>query len=152
MLLCRFAIIWKLSIEIFLLLESFDKKWLHKRSEAQSIQYTKNKYHRKSNLEIVNILPNVLLHLSRSTFSFELLSFIYHPSVRRAAACRQCSHRLCLVNSTSDIHETTEGCRSTEIDLRVGGFFVCPPPPFLQTTKQLGIKTAICAPWSWSHI
>lgn len=34
----------------------------------------------------------------------------------KAAACRQCTHRLCLVNSTSDIRNTVEGCRSTEID------------------------------------
>lgn len=48
-----------------------------------SIQYMTNKYHRKSYLEIVNILPNVSLHLSRGAFWFEPPSFIYHPSVRR---------------------------------------------------------------------
>lgn len=34
-------------------------------------------------LEIVDILPNGLLQLTGSAFSFELLLFISHPSVRR---------------------------------------------------------------------
>lgn len=69
---------------------------------------------------------------------------VYSSSIcqERAAACRRCTHRLCLVNSTSDIYETAEGCRSTEIDflfLFFGLFFFFFPHRFL-TTKHLCIK------------
>ena len=37
----------------------------------------------KCHLEIVDILPNVLLRLTGSVFSFELLLFISHPSVKK---------------------------------------------------------------------
>lgn len=76
---------------------------------------------------------------------------VYFSSIcqERVAACRRCTHRLCLVNSTSDIHETAEGCRSTEIDFCF--CFLVFFPRFL-TTKHLCIKTAKGVPWSRSHI
>lgn len=100
-------------------------------------------------LEIVDIFQTS--QLRRSQFSFELLPF-YFSSIcqERVAACQQCTHRLCLVNSTSDIHKTAEGSRSTEIDFLF--LFFCSFFPRFLTTKHLCIKTAMGAPWSRSHI
>lgn len=100
-----------------------------------------------SHLEIVAIPPDVSLQLSGCVFSPEPPPpppFIYHPSVRREPQLVGCAPaRLCLVNSTSDIHQTAEGCHSTEIDSPFVSFFVIffflcvffspvpllPPPP-----------------------
>lgn len=111
-----------------------------------------------SHLEIVAIPPDVSLQLSGSVFSPEPPPppFIYHPSVRREPQLVGCAPaRLCLVNSTSDIHQTAEGCHSTEIDSPFVSFLVffflllcvflprpSPPssPTHFRTTKHLCIK------------
>lgn len=104
----------------------------------------KYKYHRKPHLELVNMSYFIVQGVP---FGRSCVVYLSSICQERAAACRQCSHRLCLVNSTSDIHETAEGCRSTEIEFRVVVFFLHPPPSFFsQTTKQHGMKTAVCVP------
>lgn len=128
-----------------------------------------------SHLEIVAIPPDVSLQLSGSVFSPEPSPppFIYHPSVRREPQLVGCAPaRLCLVNSTSDIHQTAEGCHSTEIDSPFVSFFVifffcvCFSPPSLFSLlshpfpnnkaplyqKKIKKNPAVGAPWCRSYI
>lgn len=95
----------------------------------------------RSHWERVAILPHVSLQLSGSVFSPESPPpFIYHPSVRREPQLVGCAPaRLCLVNSTSDIQQTAEGCHSTEIDSRFVSFFIffVSPIPLLPPPSSL---------------
>lgn len=59
-----------------------------------------NRYYRKNTVTkprlsfrntVVDILPNVLLQLTGSVFSFELLPFISHPSVKRELQHVRCA-------------------------------------------------------------
>lgn len=127
------------------------KKKLPQNREQRYNKYMANRHYRRKKVTKPRLSFRHSGHLAKHLTSahrenaFFWAAAVYFSSdcQERVAACRQCTHRLCLVNSTSDIHETAEGCRSTEIDfcfcffLFFSVFFS--PLRFL-TTKHLCIK------------
>lgn len=145
--LCSWLIRWNLTVKQMLahICCIVRVKIIKQNREQRYTKYTANRHYTKNKGGSQDSFRNSGHLAKRRTSAYRECVFFWAAAVylssicqERAAACRRCSHRLCLVNSTSDIHETAEGCRSTEIDFCFCFFWsLRPPPPFSNNKAPL---------------